>query len=60
MWSLSKIWEKVCKVAEGGSHYCSKKSDDNCGGASDEVKSLFLFYFFYNFFLLTLFVLWTD
>lgn len=37
MWSLSKIWEKVCKVAEGGSRYCSKKSDDNCGGdACDE------------------------
>lgn len=35
MWILSRFWEKVCKVAEGGSRYCSKKSDDNCG---DEVK----------------------
>lgn len=34
---LSRFWEKVCAMAEGGSHYCSKKTDDICGGACDEV-----------------------
>ncbi|CAI9093028.1 OLC1v1028430C1 [Oldenlandia corymbosa var. corymbosa] len=36
MWILSRFWEKLCKVAEGGSRYCSKKSDDMCGESCDE------------------------
>lgn len=33
---MTKIWEKVNMVAEGGSHYCSKKTDDICGDAYEE------------------------
>ncbi|GFQ02112.1 beta-1 4-mannosyl-glycoprotein 4-beta-n-acetylglucosaminyltransferase [Phtheirospermum japonicum] len=36
MCSVSRFCEKVCKMAEGGSHYCSKKTDDICGDACDE------------------------
>ncbi|XP_059657837.1 uncharacterized protein LOC132304261 [Cornus florida] len=36
MWSVSRICEKVYKMAEGGSHYCSKKTDDFCGDDYDE------------------------
>ncbi|KAK6160270.1 hypothetical protein DH2020_003651 [Rehmannia glutinosa] len=36
MCSVSRFCEKVSKMAEGGSHYCSKKSDDICGDAFDE------------------------
>lgn len=38
MGSFSRFWEKICTVAEGGSHYCSKKTDDICGDAYDEVN----------------------
>ncbi|XP_051149637.1 uncharacterized protein LOC127264222 [Andrographis paniculata] len=31
MFFVSRFWEKVCTVAEGGSHYCSKKTDDKYG-----------------------------
>ncbi|CAH9107451.1 unnamed protein product [Cuscuta epithymum] len=30
MWSVSKFWERVYTMAEGGSRYCSKKKDDIC------------------------------
>ncbi|XP_057507387.1 uncharacterized protein LOC130790463 [Actinidia eriantha] len=36
MWSLSRFLEKVYLMAEGGSRYCSKKSDDICGDGCDE------------------------
>ncbi|KAL3649804.1 hypothetical protein CASFOL_006207 [Castilleja foliolosa] len=36
MCSVSRFCEKVCKMAERGSHYCSKKTDDICGDACDE------------------------
>ncbi|XP_051116451.1 uncharacterized protein LOC127241442 [Andrographis paniculata] len=36
MCSVSRYCEKVYAMAEGGSHYCSKKTDDICGGACDE------------------------
>lgn len=38
MWSLTRFCEKRYTMAEGGSDYCSKKSDDFCGNASGEVK----------------------
>lgn len=38
MWSLTRFCEKIYTMAEGGSDYCSKKSDDFCGNASGEVK----------------------
>lgn len=38
MWSLTRFCEKVYMMVEGGSDYCSKKSDDICGNASGEVK----------------------
>ena len=45
MSGVSRIWEKVNMVAEGGSRNCSKKSDDICG---DEVKiSSLLFWGFF-------------
>ncbi|XAR48109.1 Beta-1,4-mannosyl-glycoprotein 4-beta-N-acetylglucosaminyltransferase [Bertholletia excelsa] len=31
MWSLSRFLEKMYAMAEGGSRYCSKKTDDTCG-----------------------------
>lgn len=41
---MNKFYDKVSALEEGGSHYCSKKSDDICGSACDEVKFLcFLF-----------------
>lgn len=46
MWSFSRFWEKICTVAEGGSHYCSKKTDDICGDAYDEVNLAPPFFFF--------------
>lgn len=45
MSSVSRIWEKVCVMAEGGSHYCSKKTDDNC----DEVSIYYFFLFISSF-----------
>lgn len=48
MWSFSRFWEKICTVAEGGSHYCSKKTDDICGDAYDEVN-LAPFFFCFSF-----------
>ncbi|RAL42927.1 unnamed protein product [Cuscuta campestris] len=30
MWSILKLWERVLRMAEGGSRYCSKKKDDIC------------------------------
>lgn len=48
MGSVTKIWEKVNMVAEGGSHYCSKKTDDICGDACDEVLFLLFADFFYE------------
>ncbi|CAH1433906.1 unnamed protein product [Lactuca virosa] len=36
MISLSKFVDKVYLMAEGGSRYCSKKSDDICGDVCDE------------------------
>ncbi|XP_073295196.1 uncharacterized protein [Primulina huaijiensis] len=36
MWGVAKFWEKICMVAEGGSHNCSKKTDDICGDACEE------------------------
>ncbi|XP_059633670.1 uncharacterized protein LOC132276313 [Cornus florida] len=36
MWSISRFCEKVYSMAEGGSQYCSKKSDDICGDGYDE------------------------
>ncbi|KAL3835612.1 hypothetical protein ACJIZ3_010348 [Penstemon smallii] len=36
MFSVSRFMEKIYKMAEGGSHYCSKKTDDICGDACDE------------------------
>ncbi|KAL1828712.1 hypothetical protein DCAR_0207967 [Daucus carota subsp. sativus] len=36
MWSFTRFCEKIYKMAEGGSDYCSKKSDDFCGNASGE------------------------
>lgn len=43
MWSLTRFCEKIYTMAEGGSDYCSKKSDDFCGNASasGEVKILY-------------------
>ncbi|KAJ0699414.1 hypothetical protein HanRHA438_Chr10g0439941 [Helianthus annuus] len=35
--TLLKISDKVCAMAEVGSHYCSKKSDDICGNICNEV-----------------------
>ncbi|KAF5789793.1 hypothetical protein HanXRQr2_Chr09g0375421 [Helianthus annuus] len=35
--ALMKISNQVCAMAEGGSHYCSKKSDDICGDICNEV-----------------------
>lgn len=35
--TLSKYLDKVYTMAEGGSRYCSKKSDDICGDICDEV-----------------------
>lgn len=43
MWSITRFYEKVYTMAEGGSHYCSKKTDDICGDACDEVKIPFLY-----------------
>ncbi|MFS7967628.1 hypothetical protein Hanom_Chr09g00787941 [Helianthus anomalus] len=37
MSALLKISNKVCAMAEGGSRYCSKKSDDTCGDICNEV-----------------------
>lgn len=37
---LSKFVDKVYLMAEGGSHYCSKKSDDICSDVCDEVIRL--------------------
>lgn len=58
MWSFSRFWEKICTVAEGGSHYCSKKTDDICGDAYDEVNLappfFFLFFLFCSSFFLLL------
>lgn len=57
MWSISRFYEKVYTMAEGGSHYCSKKSDDICGSAGDEVKDLIFFTFCiypFAYFLITL------
>lgn len=34
--TLSKYLDKVYTMAEGGSRYCSKKSDDICGDICDE------------------------
>ncbi|EPS71837.1 hypothetical protein M569_02914 [Genlisea aurea] len=34
--SVSKFYEKVSALAEGGSRYCSKKTDDSCNAACDE------------------------
>ncbi|XP_063936987.1 uncharacterized protein LOC108195665 isoform X1 [Daucus carota subsp. sativus] len=34
---LPRFCEKIYRMAEGGSDYCSKKSDDFCGGAAIEV-----------------------
>ncbi|EYU30629.1 hypothetical protein ABFS82_11G061200 [Erythranthe guttata] len=39
MCSVSRFCDKVCTMAEGGSHYCSKKTDDICGSAYDEDSS---------------------
>ncbi|KAA8533213.1 hypothetical protein F0562_033254 [Nyssa sinensis] len=36
MCSVSRFCEKVYMMAEGGSRYCSKKTDDICGRGSDE------------------------
>ncbi|CAL5338260.1 unnamed protein product [Camellia sinensis] len=36
MWGLSRFSEKVYMMAEGGSHYCSKKTDDICCDGCDE------------------------
>ncbi|KAL1807284.1 hypothetical protein ACET3Z_030352 [Daucus carota] len=37
MWSwVNRFCEKVSAMVEGGSGYCSKKSDDFCGSDSDE------------------------
>ncbi|GAA0158462.1 glycosyltransferase [Lithospermum erythrorhizon] len=36
MMILSRFWEKVCAMVEGGGRYCSKKSDDMCADACDE------------------------
>ncbi|XAR64489.1 Beta-1,4-mannosyl-glycoprotein 4-beta-N-acetylglucosaminyltransferase [Bertholletia excelsa] len=36
MWSISRLFEKIYSMAEGGSHYCSKKTDDICGKSCDE------------------------
>lgn len=36
MWSISRVWDRICALAEGGSQYCSKKTDDICGDSSDE------------------------
>ncbi|XP_052188068.1 uncharacterized protein LOC127798501 [Diospyros lotus] len=36
MWSTSRFLERVYLMAEGGSHYCSKKTDDICGDGCDE------------------------
>ncbi|XP_073143909.1 uncharacterized protein [Henckelia pumila] len=36
MWGVARFWEKICMVAEGGSHYCSKKTDDICGDSCEE------------------------
>ncbi|VFQ75978.1 unnamed protein product [Cuscuta campestris] len=30
MWSILKLWDRVLRMAEGGSRYCSKKKDDIC------------------------------
>lgn len=49
MWSFSRFWEKICTVAEGGSHYCSKKTDDICGDAYDEVNLAPPFFFCFSF-----------
>lgn len=38
MITLSKFLDKVYLMAEGGSRYCSKKSDDICGDVCDQVK----------------------
>lgn len=46
MLGVSRIWEKVSTMAEGGSHYCSKKTDDIC-----EEVSFFLFIFFFSIFI---------
>lgn len=42
MWNMNKFYEKVSALEEGGSHYCSKKSDDICGSACDEVRNCIL------------------
>lgn len=47
MCSVTRFCDKVYVMAEGGSHYCSKKTDDVC----DEVNIfslLFLFTFSYK------------
>ncbi|KAI3677726.1 hypothetical protein L6452_36992 [Arctium lappa] len=36
MINLSKFLDKLYLMAEGGSRYCSKKSDDICGDVCDE------------------------
>lgn len=34
---ISRFIERVKVMAEGGSRYCSKKTDDICGDSCDEV-----------------------
>lgn len=41
MCSVTRFCEKVYVMAEGGSHYCSKKTDDVC----DEVNILSSFFY---------------
>ncbi|XP_057496219.1 uncharacterized protein LOC130781156 [Actinidia eriantha] len=36
MWSISRFLERLYAMAEGGSRYCSKKTDDTCGDECDE------------------------
>ncbi|CAL5421267.1 unnamed protein product [Camellia sinensis] len=42
MLGLSRFFEKVYSMAEGGSHYCSKKKDDICGDGCDKDSSRIL------------------
>ncbi|KAL6567853.1 hypothetical protein OROGR_001521 [Orobanche gracilis] len=40
MCTVSRLCENICKMAEGGSHYCSKKTDDICDEVSGRTLSM--------------------
>ncbi|XP_060214020.1 uncharacterized protein LOC132641150 isoform X1 [Lycium barbarum] len=40
MWGITRFWEKVYILAEGGSEYCSKKKDDICNEEAGRTLSM--------------------